>query len=49
MVWCDDYRDVRSEEMSKFAALSSCTYDDDDESLLFVIHPEISLRQSQVV
>ena len=37
-------KNVRREETSKYAALSGCTYN--DESLLFVIQPEISLRQS---
>jgi len=45
-------KDVRTEEMSKFAALSGCTYNDEicfagiePKSLLFVI--QISLRQSR--
>jgi len=46
-------KDVRKGEMSKFAALSGCAYNDEicllalNLRLLFVIQPEISLRQSQ--
>ena len=45
-------KDVRREEMSTFAALSACTYNDEicllalSLSLLFVTQPEVSLRQS---
>jgi len=44
-------KDGRREEMSKFAALSGCIYNDEicflalRLSLLFVIQPDISLRQ----
>ena len=45
-------KDELREETSKFSALSGCIYNDEicflgmKPSLLFVIHPEISLRQS---
>jgi hypothetical protein len=45
-------KDVRKEQMSKFSALSGYTYNDEicfvgiEPSFLFVIQPDISLRQS---